>query len=177
MASTHTFDGSSGSNYSTSQTQLTQSKTSSASRYDFEVVLEESRVYTRVDSNNESDASFTSSTVRTNAWSMLSGISLNDISIIAVFRLPITLDDINKFGPGLTFGALLSEQALRVASSQPQINPPQNQVATNQTQASNNQTPSKPTIIITPRRADTPRTQGKKTESRVQGKGIVATIK
>jgi hypothetical protein len=133
MASTHTFDGSSGSNSSTSQTQLTQSKTSSASRHDFEVVLEESRVYTRVDSNNESDASFTSSTVRTNAWSMLSGISLNDISIIAVFRLPITLDDINKFGPGLKFGALLSEQALRVASSQPEINPPQNQVATNQT--------------------------------------------
>jgi hypothetical protein len=108
---------------------------------------------------------------------MLSDISLNDISIIAVFRLPITLDDINKFGPGLTFEALLSEQALRVVSSQPEINPPQNQVPTNQTQASNNQTPIKPTMVITSRRVDTSRTQNKKTESRVQNKGITTSLK
>jgi hypothetical protein len=82
-----------------------------------------------------------------------------------------------KFGPGLTFGALLSEQALRVASSQPEINPLQNQVATNQIYASNYLTPSKPTKIITLRQVDTSRTQGKKTESRVQGKSIIAPVK
>jgi hypothetical protein len=36
-------------------------------------------------------------------------LSLNDTSIIAVFRLPMTLDDINAFGPGLTFATLLNK--------------------------------------------------------------------
>ncbi|KAJ3548480.1 hypothetical protein NM208_g989 [Fusarium decemcellulare] len=72
-------------------------------RREFEEILENSRVYSRSESN-ESDKSFTSSAVLSHAWSML---SLNDISIVAVFRLPITLDDIESFGPGLTFGMLL----------------------------------------------------------------------
>ena len=91
----------------TTATPLSGSETSSqgslASRGEFETILEESRVYSRAQSH-DSDISFTSSAVRSRAWSML---SLNDISIIAVFRLPITLDDINAFGPGLTFATLL----------------------------------------------------------------------
>jgi len=73
---------------------------------EFETVLEGSRVYSRAQSS-DSDISFTSSAVRSHAWSHL---SLNDISIIAVFRLPVTLDDINKFGPDLTFASLLQGQ-------------------------------------------------------------------
>jgi GTPase KRas protein len=38
---------------------------------------------------------------------MLSGLSLNDISIISVIALPITLDDINKIAPHLTFARLM----------------------------------------------------------------------
>jgi len=43
------------------------------------------------------------------AWSML---SLNDISIIAVFRLSVTLDDINSFRSGLTFASLLQRRPI-----------------------------------------------------------------
>jgi hypothetical protein len=45
----------------------------------------------------------TSSAVQSHAWSIL---SLNDISIIEVFRLPVTLDDISSLGPDLTFASL-----------------------------------------------------------------------
>ncbi len=62
---------------------------------EFEALLYQSRVYARVQSN-ESDASFSSSAVRTNAWSMLSGLSLNDISVISVIALPISLEDITS---------------------------------------------------------------------------------
>ncbi|KAK0612145.1 hypothetical protein B0T14DRAFT_341604 [Immersiella caudata] len=73
---------------------------------EFETILKTSRVYTRVRSS-KTDLSFTSSAVRSHAWSHL---SLNDISIVAVFRLPLTLDDINQFGSGLTFSPLLENQ-------------------------------------------------------------------
>ncbi|KAM0418931.1 hypothetical protein ACHAPT_012089 [Fusarium lateritium] len=79
------------------------SEPGSLARREFEDILEKSRVYSRSEPN-DSDMSFTSSTVLSHAWSML---SLNDISIIAVFRLPITLDDIDSFGPGITFNTLL----------------------------------------------------------------------
>ena len=103
----------------TTPTPLSVSETSSqgslASRGEFETILEESRVYSRAQSH-DSDISFTSSAVRSHAWSML---SLNDISIIAVFRLPITLDDINAFGPGLTFATLLNKNlVLGILNSQ-----------------------------------------------------------
>ncbi|KAK4444564.1 P-loop containing nucleoside triphosphate hydrolase protein [Podospora aff. communis PSN243] len=73
---------------------------------EFETVLETSRVYARTQSN-DSDISVTSSAVRSHAWSHL---SLNNISVISVFRLPVTLDDIAKFGPGLTFSSMLECQ-------------------------------------------------------------------
>ncbi|KAK4169725.1 hypothetical protein QBC43DRAFT_306583 [Cladorrhinum sp. PSN259] len=74
---------------------------------EFERILEQSRVYSRARDSGDSDMSFTSSAVQSHAWSML---SLNDISIVGVFRLPVTLDDINSFGPGLTFAGLLQDQ-------------------------------------------------------------------
>lgn len=75
-------------------------------RREFEAILEQSRVYTRTSSNEVDGASLASSNVRSHAWSML---SLNDISIIAVFRLPVTLDDIVSFGPNLTLGGFFGE--------------------------------------------------------------------
>lgn len=74
---------------------------------EFEITLHRTRVYTRVQSN-ESDVSFASSAVRTNAWSMLSGVSLNDISVISVIALPISLEEINNIGPELTFAKIMS---------------------------------------------------------------------
>ena len=74
---------------------------------DFEITLEQTRVYMRVQSNN-SDISFTSSAVRTNAWSMLSGLSLNDVSVISVIALPISLEEINRIGLQTTFSKVMS---------------------------------------------------------------------
>ncbi|KAM5350063.1 hypothetical protein ACJ41O_006568 [Fusarium nematophilum] len=90
------------------------SEPGSLARREFEEVLEQSRVYTRSEFNN-SEVSFTSSTALSHAWSML---SLNDISIVAVFRLPVTLDDIDSFGPGLTFGTLLRNPNTQVIPAQ-----------------------------------------------------------
>ncbi|KAI0378798.1 hypothetical protein F5Y04DRAFT_261059 [Hypomontagnella monticulosa] len=77
---------------------------------EFESDLSMSRVYNRAVSD-DCDMSFSSSTMRSNVWSILSRISLNDISIIAVYRLPVTLDDINRFGANLTFAMLISDQS------------------------------------------------------------------
>lgn len=76
---------------------------------EFEFDLHRSRVYSRA-ASEDCDMSFSSSTIRSNAWSVLSRISLNDISIIAVYRLPVTLDDINRIGRDLTFAMLISNQ-------------------------------------------------------------------
>ncbi len=64
-------------------------------RRDFEVILESSRVYSR-NRSGELDAEIDSSAVRTGGWSMLSELTLNDISIYAVFRLPFTLEDMDE---------------------------------------------------------------------------------
>lgn len=83
----------------------------SLSRRDFELALEKSRVYNRSQSNETDISSFTTSTAPTNTWSMLSGLSLNDISVISAFRLPISLTEINNIAPGSTFSTLLKEQS------------------------------------------------------------------
>ncbi|KAM0425952.1 hypothetical protein ACHAPT_008891 [Fusarium lateritium] len=88
---------------------ITISNPSIVAKNDFELALEKSRVYNRTELR-ESDVSFTSSTAPSDAWSMLSGLSLNDISILSAFRLPITLDDIDLLAPGSTFSVLLTEQ-------------------------------------------------------------------
>lgn len=65
------------------------------------------RVYARVQSN-DCDMSFTSSAIRTTAWSMLSGLSLNDISIISVLALPISLEEVESIGSQLAFARIIS---------------------------------------------------------------------
>ncbi|KAK3312912.1 hypothetical protein B0H66DRAFT_569177 [Apodospora peruviana] len=59
----------------------------------FENILQESWVYRR-NERNECDASFVSSVQRSHAWSVFSGYSLADISILSVIAMPITLRDI-----------------------------------------------------------------------------------
>ncbi|PQE13607.1 putative RAS-2 protein [Rutstroemia sp. NJR-2017a BVV2] len=61
----------------------------------FHADLSTSRVYNRT-KLYESDVSFTSSACRTHAWSMLSGMSLSEISVISVIALPLSLDDISN---------------------------------------------------------------------------------
>ncbi|RMJ17165.1 hypothetical protein CDV36_003151 [Fusarium kuroshium] len=65
---------------------ITITSPSIVARNDYELALERSRVYSRTQLN-ESDISFTSSTAPTHTWSMLSGLSLNDISIVARVNL------------------------------------------------------------------------------------------
>jgi hypothetical protein len=77
-------------------------------------------VYWRTQSN-PSDISLASSAVRSHAWSLL---SLNDISVISVFRLPVTADEINAFGPGLTLASLLTEQAQADQEARQPASPP-----------------------------------------------------
>ncbi|KAI9790158.1 MAG: hypothetical protein M1816_005358 [Peltula sp. TS41687] len=78
-----------------------------AFHFAFEDELYSSRVYRRTQLNT-TDVSFTSSAVRTNAWSVFSGLSLADVSVISAFALPIYLHEISNrqhyiFGePGLT---------------------------------------------------------------------------
>ena len=64
-------------------------------RFSFEDDLETSRVYSRIQIYKE-DVSFTSSAIRTQAWSIFSGLSLAEISIISAIALPLSLDDILK---------------------------------------------------------------------------------
>jgi hypothetical protein len=65
-------------------------------RFAFEEDLKTSRVYNRAALREGCDYSFISSAVRTNAWSILSGLSLADISKISVLSLPIFLADITN---------------------------------------------------------------------------------
>ena len=74
-----------------------------------EDVLEQTRVYARAQSN-DCDVSSTSSAIRTNAWSALSGLSLNDISVIPTLALPISWEEVNNIGRHLTFAAILSSE-------------------------------------------------------------------
>jgi hypothetical protein len=73
-----------------------------AFRFAFENDLETSRVYKRTQ-HYSSDVSFTSSAVRTHAWSIFSGLSLADVSVISAIALPLYSCDISnsqwyKFG-------------------------------------------------------------------------------
>ncbi|KAK5651030.1 hypothetical protein OQA88_1802, partial [Cercophora sp. LCS_1] len=76
----------------------------------FELALGSSRVYLRTGSNGM-DASISSPVARSNAWTMLSGPSLNAISVVSVFALPVTLRDINAIGSGLTMSSFFSDEA------------------------------------------------------------------
>ncbi|UQC90476.1 uncharacterized protein CLUP02_16006 [Colletotrichum lupini] len=77
------------------------------SKRNFELDLGQSRVYKRAQDRETDRSSFTTSNAPTSAWSMLSGLTIGDISTVSAFRLPITLKDINKIAPGSTFSGLL----------------------------------------------------------------------
>jgi hypothetical protein len=67
-------------------------------RFTFDDDLESSRVYSRLMLEDSCDRSFNSSAVRTNAWSVFSGLSLADISVMSVVALPIYPSDIKNQG-------------------------------------------------------------------------------
>ncbi|KAK1470869.1 hypothetical protein CCUS01_00987 [Colletotrichum cuscutae] len=79
------------------------------SRRNFELDLGQSRVYKRTQDRETDRSSFTTSNAPTSAWSMLSGLRIGDISIVSAFRLPITLEEINKIAPGSIFSGLLMD--------------------------------------------------------------------
>lgn len=62
----------------------------------FERVLAATRVYNRVE-DKEVDAVTTVSTTRSRAWSILSGLSLAEISVIAVIKLPLYEPELIRF--------------------------------------------------------------------------------
>jgi hypothetical protein len=65
------------------------------SRFTFEDDLKASRVYSRTRIYEE-DVSFTSSAVRTHAWSVFSGLSLAEISNISAIALPLYPNDVSN---------------------------------------------------------------------------------
>ena len=64
-------------------------------RPSFQIDLEASRVYMRTQLY-QSDVSFTTSIVRTHAWSIFSKISLSQVSCISAIALPVYSDDISN---------------------------------------------------------------------------------
>ncbi|KAI3325682.1 hypothetical protein HD806DRAFT_521201 [Xylariaceae sp. AK1471] len=64
-------------------------------RFAFEPILDQSRVYRR-NENNECDRSFISSARQSRSWSVFSGYSLADISVLSVIAMPITVFDISN---------------------------------------------------------------------------------
>ncbi|KAF5985083.1 Rho guanine nucleotide exchange factor scd1 [Fusarium coicis] len=65
------------------------------SKFDFEDDLESSRVYRRA-VRETMDYSFRSSIARSHSWSVFSGLSLGDVSIMSVIALPVYQDDITN---------------------------------------------------------------------------------
>lgn len=74
---------------------LAQNTAEDTSRNDFQVDLGTSRVYKRT-ALYKSDVSFTSSVARTHAWSIFSGLSLSEVSMISAIALPLYLDEISN---------------------------------------------------------------------------------
>jgi hypothetical protein len=62
-------------------------------RTGFEVDLGTSRVYRRT-GRFKSDVSFTSSAIRSHAWSIFSGLSLSEVSMLSAIALPLYLNEI-----------------------------------------------------------------------------------
>ncbi|RGP71687.1 hypothetical protein FLONG3_6991 [Fusarium longipes] len=78
--------------------QLSNTETESSvdiSKFDFQDDLEASRPYRRA-KRDTMDYSFRSSIARSNSWSVFSGLSLGDISIMSVIALPVYQEDITN---------------------------------------------------------------------------------
>jgi len=65
-------------------------------RFTFENVLQKSWVYRRNEKRHDCDISFASTAPRSHAWSVFSGYSLADISVLSVIAMPITIGDIEN---------------------------------------------------------------------------------
>jgi hypothetical protein len=74
---------------------ISQNIIGDSSRSEFEDDLGNSRVYRRTQ-RYESDVSFTTSVVRDHAWSVFSGMSLSEISLISAIALPLHLDEVSN---------------------------------------------------------------------------------
>ncbi|KAH8666239.1 P-loop containing nucleoside triphosphate hydrolase protein [Ilyonectria robusta] len=74
-------------------TSLPSLTSSPPPRRSFSIILDSTWVYGRVRANTM-DLSMTSSRLQSRAWSMFSGLSLNDVSVISFIRLPLKLSDI-----------------------------------------------------------------------------------
>lgn len=86
-------------------------------RWAFEEDLDASKVYKRALYNN-SQSSLISSAARSTASSVLSGLSLGDVSVIAVFALPLYPSDITN-NQHYTFGDV-PEQPLNLVAGEPE---------------------------------------------------------
>ena len=86
----------------------------------FEKLLEATRAYRRAQ-RSECDVSFSSSNVRSHAWSALSGISLADISVISVLALPLDSDEISKLLPGSVKSIVPQVQTSSTPISSPRV--------------------------------------------------------
>lgn len=87
--------------------------------FNYEEDLEASHVYRRAQ-RDTMDFSFRSSIARTNAWSTFSGLSLADVSVMAVIALPVYQEDLKNanhydFGDG--------SQPIAVAAAAAQLRP------------------------------------------------------
>ncbi|CVK96656.1 uncharacterized protein FMAN_10986 [Fusarium mangiferae] len=83
---------------STAESSATSTSTGASlaiSKFDFEDDLESSRVYRRA-VRETMDFSFRSSIARSHNWSVFSGLSLGDISIMSVVALPVYQEDITN---------------------------------------------------------------------------------
>ncbi|KAF5604294.1 Rho guanine nucleotide exchange factor scd1 [Fusarium pseudocircinatum] len=76
-------------------TSISTETSLSISKFDFEDDLESSRVYRRA-VRETMDYSFRSSVARSQNWSVFSGLSLGDISIMSVIALPVYQGDITN---------------------------------------------------------------------------------
>lgn len=88
----------------------------------FEVDLETSRVYRRTE-QFKSDISFTSSAMRSHTWSIFSGLSLSEVSVISAIALPLYLNEIynNEWYTPNEFDYDVSRQCSRSRSPCPRL--------------------------------------------------------
>jgi SAM-dependent methyltransferase len=94
-------------------------------RFTFEDELNASRVY-RVVKDNDCDRSLFSSAMHTQSWSIFSGLSLADISILSVVALPLFPEDIPGQAQYYAFGAAdPPNMAMNVQDAEPTITPRQ----------------------------------------------------
>ena len=105
--------------YSKTSSRFLTNFQATAFHYSFEIDLNTSRVYRRTEPY-QSDVSFTSSNIRTHAWSVFSGMSLSEISVVSALALPLYADDIpnnewynfGEIGPAVPMGGTRYQETM-----------------------------------------------------------------